>query len=95
MQNSLVASVLKFSNGVLVIRVMGDLDIDIELIARQNGAADVQTRRIGSEQSPLAKATELDIVVEKPTLLLLQIHEYLNSIGYLLQDDVLGTQPTS
>lgn len=93
MNKSLAASVYGFSNGILVIRVFGDLDIDIELISRQNGASDVSVRQIPSGDSIPTNTKELDIAIDDPTSLLRLIHEYLNSIEYFLKDDVLGTRP--
>ncbi|MBX9656773.1 hypothetical protein K2Y11_24410 [bacterium] len=91
MNNSLVASVSKFSNGTLVLRVLGDLDIDIELIARQIGVNNVASKSLKSSSSGATSETELQLDIDNPLPLLTQIHDYLNSIGYQMNDDILGS----
>jgi hypothetical protein len=91
MKNSLVASVSRFSNGTLVLRVSGDLDIDIELIARQIGVDNVASRSLKSGNSETTNETELQLDIENPIPLLTQIHDYLDSIGYRMDDDILGS----
>ena len=93
MNNSLVASVSSFADGILVLRVLGDLVIDIELIAQQMCVNNLGTRLLEKNNLESVNETELRFGIDNPIPLLTQIHEYLNSIGYSMDDEIFGTAP--